>query len=368
MRFGVREICDVTLKALSRQTIGNQTFLPGEPVIYFDTLKTSTLEGAATTVYATGGAGNPRLIAWEGERTLTFTFEDALLSPKSFSILSGAGLIEAGEQTPIFVHQTVQTTDIYFPDETNDAEDFADGVGFIVLRADSGADINVFNPHGLSGNEANAACYILVMGEDVSEFRYEPCVPFYDTEHAGGAIRLVTLEADTLINEEGETAYSKLKALSAVAADAANACIIECKHVRTGDTVIVDYYVRKTAGTTQIEITPDQFGGYFYLEASTLFRKEATGEDMAAIFVIPRMKIQSNFTFTMAATGDPSTFTFTADAFPAYTKFDSTKRVLALLQVIDESAASENYVRVCAPQGESTLDTVDGQQLDPEGP
>ena len=60
------------------------------------------MEGAATTVYAQGGRGNSRLMAWEGERTVTFTMEDALISPIGFSILSGAGLIDASSSTPIF--------------------------------------------------------------------------------------------------------------------------------------------------------------------------------------------------------------------------------------------------------------------------
>ena len=87
MRFGIREICDVVLRAKSYQTLGNRKFYKNEPVLYFDTLRTSTLEGAATTVYAQGGRGYSRLIAWEGERTLTFTMEDALLSPESFSMV-----------------------------------------------------------------------------------------------------------------------------------------------------------------------------------------------------------------------------------------------------------------------------------------
>jgi hypothetical protein len=33
-----------------------------------DSAKTSTLEGKATTVYAEGGRGNSKLIAWEGEK------------------------------------------------------------------------------------------------------------------------------------------------------------------------------------------------------------------------------------------------------------------------------------------------------------
>ena len=63
MKLGVREICDVVLKAKAAQKIGNKIFYKGEPVIYFDTLKTSSLEGAATTVYATGGRGAPPLVA-----------------------------------------------------------------------------------------------------------------------------------------------------------------------------------------------------------------------------------------------------------------------------------------------------------------
>ena len=106
MKFGVREICDVVLKAKAAQKVGNKIFYKNEPVIYFDTLKTSTMEGAASTVYATGGRGNARLIAWEGERTITFTMEDALISPAGFMILSGAGLIEASEDKTLKVHTT----------------------------------------------------------------------------------------------------------------------------------------------------------------------------------------------------------------------------------------------------------------------
>ena len=107
MKFGVREICDVVFKAKSNVQIGKTVYKKGQPVLYIDTAKTSTLEGAATTVYAQGGKGNTRLITWEGEKTITFTVEDALLSPLGFSILSGAGLIKGkdGEQT-VNVHTT----------------------------------------------------------------------------------------------------------------------------------------------------------------------------------------------------------------------------------------------------------------------
>jgi hypothetical protein len=40
---------------------------------------------------------------------------------------------------------------------------------------------------------------------------------------------------------------------------------------------------------------------------------------------------------------DPSTFSFVIDAFPAYTKFNKTKKVLATLQILDPTDAKHNY-------------------------
>ena len=109
------------------------------------------------------------------------------------------------------------------------------------------------------------------------------------------------------------------------------------------DVVLVDYYVERKSNAQQIDITPDKFGGNYYLEASTLFR-DTNGVDMPAEFIIPNCKIQSNFTFTMASSGDPSTFTFTMDAFPDYTRFDKTKKVLAAIQIVT-AASGENELR-----------------------
>jgi hypothetical protein len=45
----------------------------------------------------------------------------------------------------------------------------------------------------------------------------------------------------------------------------------------------------------------------------------------------------------MASSGDPSTFTFTMDAFPDYTRFDKTKKVLAAIQIVDSLGTSDEY-------------------------
>ena len=313
MKFGVREICDVVLKAKAAQKIGNKIFYKNEPVIYFDTLKTSSMEGAATTVYAQGGRGNARLVAWEGERTVTFTMEDALISPEGFMILSGAGLIEASENATIKQHIT-ETVDKKYVDSTTTA-------GQVTVRVSK-------KPYLPTDEQENFAYVMFVKdGEIVSE----PFIPVHEE---------LTAKKDANNNEYFELTI-KSPHDDYVAGDG------EYKFDETNglptadkyDSVIVDYYTEKKSGAQQIEITADKFGGNYYLEASTLFRTES-GVDMPAEFIIPNCKIQSNFTFTMASSGDPSTFTFTMDAFPDYTRFDHSKKVLAAIQIIEEGGAS----------------------------
>ena len=275
MKFGVREICDVVLRAKGTVKVGETTFSHDEPVIYFDSAKTSTVEGSATTVYATGGRGNNKLLAWEGEKSVTFTMEDALLSPLGFSILSGAGLVDAAQvDGGMKVHTTLTTV-----------VDVTDGI--------------VVNLGELTGKEiANEKAYAFVMKDGQIVERLEPAIP------SGGTV----------------TFTRNRKAAGPL----------------TGaQTVMVDFYVSVATGAVEMTIEPDKFGGFYYLEASTLFRRQDNGQDMAAAFVIPKVKIQSNFTFSMASSGDPSTFTFTMDAFPDYTKFDPTKQVLFALQIIE---------------------------------
>ena len=284
MKFGVREICDVVLRAKSTQKIGNQTFEKDEPVIYFDTAKTSTIEGAATTVYAQGGKGNSRLIAWEGERTVTFTMEDALISPLGFSILSGAGIVEATSGKAINVHMTSQVE------------------GTIASNSVTVDLTNAIPTNGkLLDEEENIYGFILDNSGNISE-----------------RLKSKSVEGNQITFSEVKTSEGKV-------------------------IILVDYYVAMTSGVQQLEVTPDKFAGSYYLEASTLFRRQEDGVDMPAQFVIPNVKIQSAFNFSMASTGDPSTFTFTMDAFPDYTKFDKTKKVLFALQIVEDFQSKEVY-------------------------
>lgn len=568
-QYGVREICDVVFKAKANMTVGNKKFFKGEPVIYFDALKTSTLEGAATTVYATGGRGNSRLIAWEGERTVTFTMEDALISPVGFMLLSGAGLIEAydgrGQEVGVRQEESVEgngeqefefdlnhapsgvvkvsmipaggivtsskltTGDIaidgntiFVSIENNEvivadtkvagrvqykyevsgeltATEMFDALAYgnnkyepgttefpFTLQHEPIGDITVTGGM-IGGNQQtlqeqfdsiiinetdrkqitikfkqgqtatiNMALQYTYIGteqkqvteniEAIADTNSQPSVEF-ELEHTPieDTVKIIELETDIESNvitvtgaqvsgntvivttekpvnepanviidykyyQDGNAANAKViyqhiaetvskdkyneddefEVSEIVASqEQANGALIYIMPLKNGkmftepylgrgdgiskkvafaqiytvidgtetityqnedweedfaaaDAFLIDYYTPRYENAMQIDITPDSFGGNFYIEASTLFRN-TDGVDYPAEFIIPNAKIQSNFTFNMASSGDPSTFTFTCDAFPDYTRFNRTKKVIAALQVITAANSEDKY-------------------------
>ena len=332
MKYGVRDVVDVVLRAKGTMDLGNKRFYKNEPVLYFDTLTTSTLEGASTTVYAQGGKGNARLMAWEGERTVTFTMEDALISPESLAVLTGAGLIEASEDKPVYQH-IVETTDDY----TVNGDELT-----IYVEHEPFLPAPVAN--GAVENENYACVMITKDGEVISE-------PYIVSQ----------------IPEDGGQSFTEGTYAKAVAEDGKYKLIVkshdcnfgkdlDCHDTNmdykyepanlstdfgVGNGILIDYYTPVRSGAKQIEIDAEKFAGTYYLEGSTLWR-DTNGVDHPAEFIIPNCKIQSAFTFTMAATGDPSTFTFTMDAFPDYTRFDKTHKVFAVIQIIEGATAASD--------------------------
>ena len=593
--------------------LGNQNVVKGQPVFYLDTAKTSTIEGAATTVYAKGGRGNTRLIAWEGEKTLTFTVEDALLSPISFAMLSGAGLVKGNSNEEVHFHQTSnliasstdgsidlsnalepdETVDIDAPlfilevdesgdltgkmidgyytldntqtklvlkdtseqyietidqpkdnntsnwdnviqtatDTSNEGQDWryaqpltstqiesndgkqysvtgfgTNGVGVIVNASEPtkkipfekvikgvpeldalyliSKDLKVlpYNLSHLTFASNNPADVVLADEKVNSSDNYYPIGTVFAMTDSGEPIlsenankyltdvetinsylgtkeqieTAITLFVNYLVNgkdslavENDATAttqnqtivkafitiqaalqyytYSYIKKYTKITTDnthehtysalntakkflgftssavftplnsttakaysydSVNKTYDEITDARksayyqgrgravyemlkkgatnskalketAGKAVMVDYYVVKPADTvSELQIDAGSFAGYYYVEADTLFRRQVDGVDLPANITFPNVKIQSNFTFSMAPTGDPSTFTFTMDAMPGYTYFDKTKKVLCAIQIVDDKSkkAKESKSIFTHPAGFGQID------------
>lgn len=303
-QYGIRDITDLVLKARTRVKIGNTTFQPGQPVVYFTTAQTATIEGAATQVYAQGGHGYPRLIAWEGERTTTLTITEALISPESFAVLSGALVSEASvdnkQYMPTWFETQIQADGTAVLDLATCGNEHDIVVNdtypmFGVVLDDSGAvAVHLGEQDGLSGVTPNCGVYTITRDNKLQ-------ITFPNAKkYAGRVIR-------------------------------------------------IDCYVEKTVGVTSLDVTAEDFSGNFYAEGLTFFREQTTGTDMPVAIIFPNVKVQSNFTVTMSATGDPSTFDFTMDCFPAYVKGDYKHKVFFKTMIAGEDIYSihDNDVVEC---------------------
>lgn len=228
------------------------------------------------------GHGYPRLIAWEGERTVTLTLTEALLSPESYSVLTGAlrkdadlenkAYIPTWFEAPVLAGGVVEL-DLNTVGDDHDIIVNGTYPMFGVVLDDSGAmSIHLGEQAGLAGVTPNCDVYT------------------------------ITNDNKLQITFPGAEKY-------------------------VGRVVRVDCYVEKNAGVTSLDVTAEDFSGNFYAEALTFFREQTTGVDMPVALIFPNVKVQSNFTLTMSSTGDPSTFDFVMDCFPAYVKGDYSHKV-----------------------------------------
>lgn len=305
MKFGVRECANIVFRAKTPTNIGKYKFKAGQPVLYIDTATTSSVEQATTTVYAQGGRGNVRLISWEGEKTLTFTVEDALLSPISLAMLSGADLFQ-GSSTVRKVHFHTTSTATLKIVGTG-----ANQVGIVDLSSVLGSAETLCPTN-------DSPIYVIVTEGDGS---------LTGEIIEGTKVEVGTYNGTTFTPASGEGIYQAIQITKPTSAGV-QAWAGESRTFAEGEqiAVFVDYYLDKNAqAVDELQIAADNFAGNYYVEADTLFRRKSDGVDMPANLTFPNVKIQSGFTISMAGTGDPSTFDFTMDAFPGYTYFDKTK-------------------------------------------
>lgn len=311
MRFGVREIANVTFRPLAALDIGSQHFAKWQPCLYIDTATASNMEVATTTVYAQGGRGNARLIAWEGEKTATFTVTDALLSPISFAMLSGAGVLDYTGANKI-VHLTLDGT------ITADGSSQPD---YITIKAADLAGYTLVTPASVSATDMEKELHMYGMvldslGNIVDYLGEDELVQLATANQQGSDIQIHFKQGI-----EVPAAYNGLT------------CRIDC-YAKTVD-----------ANVTTLTVDAENFGGTFYIEAETLFRDEATGQDFPATFIIPKGKISGNFTFNMASSGDPSTFDFTIDCTVGSVRtLPSTEKVLYAIDIIDSISKSTSHI------------------------
>jgi len=255
-RYGIKEVADVTFYKIKDD--GTK----GDPVLYLDTLKVSTIEQTAETVDARGGKGNPKLVTWDYGKEITVNIEDALFSAKSMAIMFGNGTVTSESGANVFVERTamVRATTTKLPDYlTVDVYDATDGSKRTKLYM---------------GSEQTAP---------------QGSVKFNDQ------ITLVKV-----FNEDG----TELKGESS--ASITTAALWQGATATAGNKYFVVYKVKATTKT--ISVSADTFPGTYYVQGDTYCRSDVNGDDQFFQFIIPKAKMTSENTITLEAEGDPAVF------------------------------------------------------------
>ena len=244
-KFGAKEVMDVILYDMSTN----------KPVIFFDTLKTSSIEVTSEKVYARGGKGNAKLITWELNKEGKLNIEDALLSPKSLELISGVATT-TGSQT------------VYMRQATTYESGVDKGELYPLTASSTGAITLAFTPQEVATN-------ILVYSAD------DDCGTPIDMASSTLTENVLTVPA--------------------------------AKNKK----VVVYYTFQSGANTETYVIDATHFSGTYKLVGNTVIRNRETGKDEAFQVVIPNLKWSSNLNLNFSAEGDPQPTTFECEIMKA---------------------------------------------------
>ena len=213
-------------------------------------------------------------------RTLTWSMEDALISPVGIMILTGAGLIDSpaksSNERGIIVHTTEQI------ELSADNFKAKNGTQVCTIKlSEEPYDPYAKNANGTDENFYNEDHIYVMRLDSNGDIATEPFIASKASANSKWIEIASRIRKDEALNVWN---YHGLEDGNNMARNTSN--------LSAGDVVLVDYYreVKGLGAAQEINITPDKFGGSYYLEASTLFRNE-DGIDMPAEFIIPNCRI-----------------------------------------------------------------------------
>ena len=239
-KFGAKEVMDVVFYDIATN----------KPVLFLDTLKTSSIETTAQEVYATGGKGDSRLIGWEYDKQVSMAMQDALLSPKSIELVTGVA-------TKVGVQAISMRQDTEF-DVTDPVNPVDKGSYFPLKASGTGAIQLAYTP-------LESAANIWVYEKDKDGVAGEEKV---------GTLSGTVLTVPALANKE----------------------------------VVVYYSYNSKATAETYTVSADKFGGTYKIVGDTYLRNDTTGVDEKFQMVIPKAKLKSGFNLNFSSDGEPSVF------------------------------------------------------------
>ena len=266
-KYAIKEVADVMFYELDSKGA------PSAPVLYLDTLKTSTLSQSSETVDATGGKGNVKLLSWDTNKELTLELEDALFSAKSLGIMFGGTMKNNGNTQEVL--KTLRRSEV---STIGTSASSTDGYWKFTIK-----DVD----YAIAKNKATYFVY--------AEGETEPSPVTYAA--ASGSTP--------------ETAF-----------DFVTFDLLDCTKMVGG------YAVARATGSgadngivkngITIDITSNFNSNTYYITGDTYARNFQSGQDEFLQFIVPKGKVSAeDVSLTMEADGDPATFSMTVNCLKA---------------------------------------------------
>ena len=253
-KYAIKEVADVMFYELDSKGA------PSAPVLYLDTLKTSTLSQSSETVDATGGKGNVKILSWDTNKELTLELEDAVFSAKSLGIMFG-GTMSDNSVTGQEVLKTLKAADISASTVTGET------------------DYCIFE---LKGQK-----YYIAKNR-VTTFVYV----------AGSAVPTAVESPNWETKNFDFATFDLLD------------CTMSATPVTASNTVVKN--------GIEINIGAEFGDNTYYITGDTYARNVASGKDEFLQFIIPKGKVSAeDVSLTMEADGDPATFAMTVNCLKA---------------------------------------------------
>jgi hypothetical protein len=283
-KYAIKEVADVMFYELDSKGA------PSAPVLYLDTLKTSTLSQSSEVVDARGGKGNVKLLSWDTNKELTIEMEDAVFSAKSLQIMFGGKMYVNGDSQEVL--KTVRGVDM-----TN--ED-ADNLSFVIngnkyYIAKGLVTAFSYNDATATGSTISGVTY----GKEVD---VPVAVEYPDWENKYGA------------KTEGGSPKQKIEFVTFD--------LLDCTSTKGGSDGIV-------SGGMTIDIGAEFNSNTYYITGDTYARNVASGKDEFLQFIIPKGKVSAeDVSLTMEADGDPATFAMTVQCLKSEGKGNSMVKLV----------------------------------------
>ena len=282
------------------------------PVMYFDTLKVNTFEGTAEVTDIQGGKGNPTLASVSHSREINVQFDDAIMTMSSLAVLTGGELKEGTNDKKIIMLES----------ELIHVED---GAETIVLSRKARKNSYVYIAEMMEGILSTATRTENMLEEETDTISLSDFHNYKEDSIVGPATFRVFYEY-----EKG--------------------------------------FPTKTEELTEVTVLADKFAGTYRFIGDTVLFNQYTGLNDIFQIEIPRLKLDSSFSFNLNAATEAVVFSFKGKALR-----DDEGQMIKFRQLRQEGKGGDgsnagdgqydgSFKRV--PAKEVTVDPIDGHLTD----